>query len=262
MIGLLELKDFLNEKYDQYNRPEFIDHDPILLPHLFTKKQDIEIAGFLAATIAWGNRKSILNNGQKILNWMDRDPHQFIMNFTDADIRSVKNQVVHRTFNGEDLVCFWQNLQNLYNEHDSMETLFILDAGETNFYHALERFRTSFFRANSSLRSFKHVSSTYKNSAAKRLMMFLRWMVRKDNRGVDFGIWEALDARYLSVPLDVHTGNVSRQLNLLKRKQNDWKAVEELDIPLRKMDSSDPAKYDFALFGLGVDKDFSYFTQK
>ena len=252
-MKLSELKEFLDEKSDKYNHPDFILNDPIRLPHRYGKKQDIEIAGFLAATIAWGNRKSIINDGEKILSWLDDDPHHFVLNFTDGDIQFLKNRSVHRTFNGDDLICFLTNLQKIYRDYDSLEPLFLLHDGEPNFYHAIERFRNQFFGEDSLPRSFKHVSSTYKNSAAKRLMMFLRWMVRKDSRGVDFGIWENIDAKYLSVPLDVHTGNVSRRLKLVKRKQNDWKTVEELDIKLRKMDVADPAKYDFALFGLGID---------
>ena len=249
-----ELKQFLDEKADQYNHPDFIENDPIQIPHRFSLKQDIEIAGFLSATIAWGNRKSIINSANKILNFMGNSPYDFVMNFSEEDLKSIEGKAVHRTFNGEDYAQFIRNLNRIYSENNSLENLFLLKETETNFYHALERFRQEFL-GDLNHRCYKHVSSTYKNSSAKRLMMFLRWMVRKDNRKVDLGIWENINQKYLSIPLDVHTGNISRKLNLVSRKQNDWKTVEELDLILRKMDAEDPAKYDFALFGLGVSKE-------
>lgn len=249
-----ELKQFLDEKADQYNHPDFIENDPIQIPHRFSLKQDIEIAGFLSATIAWGNRKSIINSANKILNFMGNSPYDFVMNFSEEDLKSIEGKAVHRTFNGEDYAQFIRNLNRIYSENNSLENLFLLKETETNFYHALERFRQEFL-GDLNHRCYKHVSSTYKNSSAKRLMMFIRWMVRKDNRKVDLGIWENIDQKYLSIPLDVHTGNISRKLNLVSRKQNDWKTVEELDLILRKMDAEDPAKYDFALFGLGVSKE-------
>lgn len=161
---------------------------------------------------------------------------------------------IHRTFNGEDFATFILNLKRIYAENDSLESQFLIKNNEENFYHSLHRFRQNFI-GSTIHRSQKHVSSTYKNSSAKRLIMFLRWMVRNDKKGVDFGIWENINPKYLSVPLDVHTGNVSRTLNLITRKQNDWKTVEEMDLALRKFNAEDPAKYDFALFGLGVSKD-------
>lgn len=250
-----ELKIFLDEKADFYNNPEFIEQDPIQIPHRFSSKQDIEIAGFLAATISWGNRKSIINDAEKMMNFMDHSPFEFVKNVTRKDLDLLEGKSIHRTFTGEDLREFILNLKRIYQENDSLENLFLMKENEHNFYHALERFRSQFL-GETLHRSHKHVSSTYKNSSAKRLMMFLRWMVRKDRKGVDFGIWENLDQKYLSIPLDVHTGNISRKLNLLQRKQNDWKTVEELDLILRKLNAEDPAKYDFALFGLGVSKDF------
>lgn len=250
------LEGFLNEKADFYNNPDFITADPISIPHRFSQKQDREIAGFLAATISWGNRKSIINDAGKIIDWMGNSPYDFVVNFKENDIENFGHQSVHRTFNREDLKFFVLNLQRIYQDYSTLENLFLLQPGENNFYHSLARFRAEFFRNEIKHRSMKHVSSTYKNSSAKRLMMFLRWMVRKDNRGVDFGIWQNIDQKYLSVPLDVHTGNISRKLNLIQRKQNDWKTVEEMDVVLRKFDNNDPAKYDFALFGLGVSKDF------
>ena len=249
-----ELKNFLDEKADQYNRADFIEQDPIQVPHRFSLKQDIEISGFLTATISWGNRKSILNSAEKMLSFMDHSPYDFVRNFSEKDLRVMTGKSLHRTFNGDDLAQFIRNLGRVYRENESLEELFLLQDGETNFYHSLERFRTVFLGPEKH-RSFKHVSSTYKNSSAKRLMMYLRWMVRNDTRKVDFGIWPQLDQKFLSVPLDVHTGNVSRKLELITRKQNDWKTVEEMDRTLRRFDAADPAKYDFALFGMGVAKE-------
>ncbi|WP_417431721.1 TIGR02757 family protein [Halpernia sp.] len=254
-VNLDEVFLLLNEKAEQYNHPDFIELDPISIPHRFSLKQDIEISGFLTATISWGNRKSILNSAQKMLDFMDNSPYDFIQNFTEKDLKILENKAIHRTFNGEDFSNFLINLKRIYQSFESLEDLFLLKENETNFYHSLERFRTYFLRENSG-RSSKHVSSTYKNSAAKRLIMFLRWMVRKDLKRVDFGIWNNLNPQYLSIPLDVHTANISRELGLLNRTQNDWKAVEELDLTIRKYNPEDPAVLDFALFGMGVNKDF------
>lgn len=250
-----ELKDFLDEKADFYNNPSFIDEDPISIPHRFYLKQDVEIVGFLTATISWGNRKSIINDAEKMLNFMDNSPFDFIKNVSEKELKSLGKITVHRTFMGEDFREFIINLKRLYSENETLENLFLVQNGEQNFYHALHRFREQFIGENMH-RSKKHVSSTHKNSSAKRLMMFLRWMVRQDKKGVDFGIWKNIDQKYLSIPLDVHTGNISRKLELIQRKQNDWKTVEELDLVIRKLNPQDPALYDFALFGLGVSKDF------
>jgi len=247
-----EIFDFLNKKADEFNKPEyFIYTDPLQIPHRYSIRQDIEISGFFSATIAWGNRKSIIANANKIMDFMGNSPYDFVMSAKASDFSSIESKSIHRTFNGDDFKHFCLNLQRLYKLRDSLSFFFKPKENEKNFYHSLERFRSEFLNG-SKHRSQKHVSSTYKNSAAKRLMMYLRWMVRKDKRGVDLGIWEHLDKRKLSCPLDVHAGNISRKLGLLTRKQNDWKAVEELDIILRKYNSEDPAIYDFALFGLGV----------
>ena len=250
-----ELKDFLDEKADFYNNQDFIENDPISIPHRFSLKQDIEIAGFLTATISWGNRKSIINDAEKMMNFMGNSPYDFIQNVQEKDLRSLEKISIHRTFTGEDFREFILNLKRIYVESDSLENLFLIENPEENFYHSFHRFRENFIGENLH-RSKKHVSSTYKNSSAKRLMMFLRWMIRQDKKGVDFGIWKNIDQKHLSIPLDVHTGNISRKLNLIQRKQNDWKTVEEMDLVLRKFNAEDPAKYDFALFGLGVSKDF------
>ena len=255
MMNREELKIFLDEKSEFYNRPQFIENDPIQIPHRFQLKQDIEIAGFLTATISWGNRKSIIRSAEKMMDFMGNSPYDFIQNSSDKDLSFFIGKPLHRTFNGEDFSQFVKYFKTLYQQNESLENFFIMQENETNFYHALERFRKSFI-GKEKHRSHKHVSSTYKNSSAKRLMMFLRWMVRKDNRGVDFGIWENLLPQHLSVPLDVHTGNISRKLELITRKQNDWKTVEEMDKALRSMDPKDPSKYDYALFGLGVSGDF------
>jgi len=254
-MTFFELQDFLDEKADFYNNPEFIENDPISIPHRFSLKQDIEIAGFLAAIISWGNRKSIINDAEKMMNFMGNSPYDFIQNVQEKDLRSLEKISIHRTFNGEDFREFILNLKRIYNQNESLESQFLVQENEENFYHALHRFRKNFIGENIH-RSQKHVSSTYKNSSAKRLIMFLRWMVRQDKKGVDFGIWKNIDQRFLSIPLDVHTGNISRKLNLIQRKQNDWKTVEEMDLVIRKFNADDPAKYDFALFGLGVSKDF------
>lgn len=254
MLKFEELRDFLNEKADQYNAPDFIENDPIQIPHRFSLKQDIEIAGFLAATISWGNRKSIINSADKMLDIMGNSPYDFVMSYSEKDLESIQDKSIHRTFNGQDFSYFIRQFNRIYKENESLENLFEVKKTENNFLHAIERFRNGFLETEKH-RSHKHISSPYKNSSAKRIIMFLRWMVRKDKRGVDFGIWENIDQKNLSIPLDVHTGNISRKLGLVSRTQNDWKTVEELDIAIRKFDEKDPAKYDFALFGLGVTKE-------
>jgi uncharacterized protein (TIGR02757 family) len=250
-----ELKDFLNEKSDQYNNYDFIEHDPVQIPHRFSLKQDIEIIGFLTATISWGNRKAIIKSAEKMLDIMGNSPYDFVMNFSEKDLQSIQDKSIHRTFNGEDFTYFIKQFNKIYKENEGLEDLFKVGDSETNFLHAIERFRASFLDTEKH-RSHKHVSSPYKNSSSKRIIMFLRWMVRKDKRSVDFGIWENIDQKHLSIPLDVHTGNISRKLGLITRAQNDWKTVEELDKVIRQFDDKDPAKYDFALFGLGVSKEF------
>lgn len=249
-----ELKSFLDEKADQYNHPEFIENDPIQIPHRFSLKQDVEIVGFLAATISWGNRKAIIKSAEKMLDIMGNSPYDFVLNHSEKDLKSLEGKSIHRTFNEEDFTYFIKQFQRIYKENESLENLFKVKDQETNFLHSIERFRSQFLGTEKH-RSHKHVSSPYKNSSTKRIIMFLRWMVRKDKRGVDFGIWESIDQKYLSIPLDVHTGNISRKLGLISRTQNDWKTVEELDLVIRKFDEKDPAKYDFALFGLGVTKE-------
>ncbi|MBF5027608.1 TIGR02757 family protein [Planobacterium oryzisoli] len=250
------LKDFLDEKVDLYNHPSYIDSDPIQIPHRFSSREDTEIMAFLMATIAWGNRKSIIASGEKMLDWMGNSPHDFILNHSRKDLQSFEGLPLHRTFSGEDFAHFAGHLKRIFSAYGSLEPLLLPLQQEENYYHALYRFRCAFL-LESTHRSCKHVSSTYKNSAAKRLLMFLRWMVRRDSRGVDFGLYTTHPAHKLSLPLDVHVGNIARALGILSRRQNDWKAVEELDLIVRTLDPKDPGKYDYALFGLGVSGDFS-----
>ena len=246
-----ELKTFLDYKVTQYNTPEFIETDPIKIPHLFDKKEDIEIAGFLTATIAWGNRKSILNNSEKLMALMDMSPYDFVMTHEEDDLLNL-NGFVHRTFNSDDLTFFIKSLKNIYSNHNGLETIFTKYATKESLQPAIHNFKSIFFEIPHHKRTEKHVSDPLKNSAAKRINMFLRWMVRNDDTGVDFGLWKDLSPSRLSCPLDVHSGNVARKLGILQRKMNDAKALEELDGNLRRMDRLDPVKYDFALFGLGV----------
>jgi len=246
-----QLKEFLEEKVLLYNQPKFIESDPIQIPHQFSKKEDIEISGFLIATIAWGNRKSIINNGERLLAIMGNSPHDFVQNFSEKDIHKL-NGFVHRTFNENDLCYFFYALQNIYSQHGGLEQVFSQNAEKDSLQRSIHEFKKVFFELPHLHRTQKHVSDPIKNSAAKRINMFLRWMVRNDSSGVDFGIWNSLVPAQLSCPLDVHSGGVARKLGLLKRKQNDAKALLELDKALRKLDPNDPIKYDFALFGLGA----------
>ncbi|TDN85857.1 uncharacterized protein (TIGR02757 family) [Salegentibacter sp. 24] len=246
-----ELKSFLDFKAEQYNTPEFIESDPIQIPHHFNQKEDIEISGFLTATISWGNRKSILKNANLLMDMLDRSPYDFVLNHSQSDLENLTG-FVHRTFNEADLLYFIKALKNIYKNHEGLETVFTKNAEKDSLQLSIHKFKKIFFEIPHSLRTQKHVSDPLKNSAAKRINMYLRWMVRKDQSGVDFGIWKKLHSAQLSCPLDVHSGNVARKLNLLKRKANDAKALVELDTALRKLDPADPVKYDFALFGLGV----------
>lgn len=250
-----QLKEFLDQKAEYYNQPAFIESDPIQIPHDFSQKEDIEIAGFLTATIAWGNRKSIIQNARKLMELMDQAPYDFVRNHQPQDLQALGG-FVHRTFNGTDLQYFIKALQSIYEDHGDLEALFQTHATKDSLQPAIHEFKKVFFSLPHPQRTQKHISDPMKNSAAKRINMFLRWMVRDGGTGVDFGIWKRLSPAQLSCPLDVHSGNVARKLGLLKRKQNDAKAVAELDQSLRVMDPTDPVKYDFALFGLGVFEKF------
>lgn len=250
-----ELTDFLNSKVNQYNNRDFIDSDPVQIPHLFSKKEDIEIAGFLAATISWGKRKMIIKNCFKMMTLLGNSPYDFVMNHTDEDLLNLAD-FKHRTFNGEDFQFFIQSLKNIYTQHGGLENVFLAGIENESLQPAIHYFKKVFFEIPHPARTTKHVSDPLKGSAAKRINMFLRWMVRNDKLGVDLGIWKNIKPAYLSCPLDVHTGNVGRKLGLITRKQNDAKALLELDLNLRKLDATDPVKYDFALFGLGIFEGF------
>lgn len=251
-----EIRNFLEEKYLQYDNFSFIDCDPISIPHSFTDARDIEISGFLAATIAWGRRDLILRSSRIMLELMENSPYDFIMSAGENDLKRFSG-FVHRTFNGTDCIYFLKGLNNIYHNYNSMEEV-ILEGMKAygSVRDGLAYLRKIFFSLNHPGRTEKHFADVMGGAAGKRLNMFLRWMVRKDNRGVDFGIWSGIDPSKLYIPLDLHSGNTARRLGLLTRKMNDWKAVEELTGLLREFDPCDPVKYDFALFGLGVNEKF------
>lgn len=247
-----ELKSYLDQKVEEYNVMGFIDMDPISIPHRFSKKQDIEIAAFLAATFAWGQRKTIINKCNHFIELMDDHPYDFILNHQISDRKRFLD-FKHRTFNATDALYFIDFLQRHYRNHDSLESAFVPNPISWKAKEALTHFKEYFFDCEyAPERTSKHVASPAKKSTCKRLNMFLRWMVRKDGL-VDFGLWENIPQSELMMPLDVHVGRVARHYKLLKRKQNDWTTVEELTKSLKKFDSEDPVKYDFALFSLGED---------
>lgn len=250
-----ELKDFLDEKVLQYNTLDFIESDPVQIPHLFSLKEDIEIAGFLSATIAWGNRKMIIQNSHKMMALMGNAPYDFVMSHAETDLQRL-DTFVHRTFNGLDFATFIRSLQNIYKNHNGLESVFAKNKDTADMQKSITEFKKIFFEIQHEYRTQKHVSDPSNNSAAKRINMYLRWMVRQDTAGVDLGIWKSISPAALSCPLDVHSGNVARKLGLLSRKQNDGKALSKLDLRLREFEPNDPVKYDFALFGLGVFEGF------
>lgn len=244
------LKKFLDSKVEEYNKPAFIKDDPISIPHLFTQKQDIEIAGFFAAVFAWGNRTTIINKSKELMQFMNMQPYQFCM---DTNLQRLKKLLdfKHRTFNATDVLYFIDFLHHHYSNNESLETAFT-KRGDT-IEQMLTGFHHYFFSlADSPRRTRKHIASPGKNSTCKRLNMFLRWMVRNDDKGVDFGIWENIQPSQLICPVDLHVARVAKRFNLLQRKQIDWQAAIELTDYLKKLDADDPVKYDFALFGLGV----------
>ena len=250
-----ELRDFLDAKVEQYNNPKFIESDPIQIPHRYSLKEDIEISAFLTATIAWGNRKMIIKNADRMMNLLGDSPFDFVINHKAHHLDNFDG-FVHRTFNAEDFKYFIKSLQNIYKNHDGLESIFQKHVTETSIQPAIHAFKNIFFEIKHLPRTQKHVGDPKKGSAAKRINMMLRWLIRDDNAGVDFGLWKNISPSILSCPLDVHSGNVARKLGLLNRKQNDAKALKELDTVLRVLDSTDPVKYDFALFGLGVFEGF------
>jgi len=250
-----ELKEFLDSKFALYNNQDFINDDPVKIPHLYTKKEDIEVAGFLAATISWGKRPMIIKNCLIMMDLINNAPFDFVMNHTESDLEKLAN-FKHRTFNGIDLQFFIKSLKNIYTNHKGLEHVFASNIKDNSLQPAIHSFKKIFFEIDHPARTTKHVSDPFKGSAAKRINMFLRWMVRQDKLGVDLGIWKSISPAYLSCPLDVHTGNVGRKLGFISRKQNDAKALLELDTNLRALDANDPVKYDFALFGLGIFEGF------
>jgi len=245
----LELKEFLEFKANFYENPKFIEDDPIKIPHQFQKKEDIEICAFLISTIAWGNRKSIIKSGEKLLQIMEFQPYDFILNFSKKELN-----FVHRTFNEADLTFFLLSLKNIYENHNGLENAF--HSNDNLLLTKISNFRTIFLEVEHEKRSEKHISNPLSGSASKRLVMFLRWMVRSNIKGVDFGIWKSIESSSLMIPLDVHTGNIATKLGLISTKQFSWKTNEDLISKLREFDPIDPAKYDFALFGLGAYEKF------
>jgi uncharacterized protein (TIGR02757 family) len=255
MMNVIQLKDYLNEMVIRYNNPNFIELDPIQIPHLFEEKEDIEIAGFLSAVISWGNRVSIIKSARKIVGLMGNSPYDFILNHKEEHLERL-NDFVHRTFNSTDLAYFIRALKHLYANGKGLEGVFMKHQTELSLQLAIHHLKREFFSLPHPVRTRKHLPDPLRGSAAKRINMYLRWMIRKDRAGVDFGLWESISPSKLSCPLDVHTGSVARKLGLLKRTQNDARAVEELDRVLRVLDPKDPVKYDFALFGLGTYEKF------
>jgi len=250
---ILQLKEFLDKKSDQYNTPDFIGNDPICIPHSFSKKQDIEIMGFFAAIFAWGQRKTIINKCKELAGRMDNSPYDFLMNHKDSDLKRLLD-FKHRTFNDTDLLYSIYFLRKHYLAFNSLEEAFFPRA-DMSVEEGLNHFQTYFFSyPEAPKRTLKHIPSPVRKSACKRLNMFLRWMVRKDDKGVDFGIWTKVKPKDLICPLDLHVERTARKLNLLQRDKPDWKAAEELTWNLRQLDNSDPVKYDFALFGISIEE--------
>lgn len=256
MIIETDLKNFLDQKVILFNNPSFIKEDPVSIPHLFSKKQDIEIAGFFAAIFAWGLRKTIINKCKLLLHLMDNDPYNFCLHHNENDLKKLE-KFCHRTFNDTDLLYFVYFLKFHYSHHKSLESAFfnketlqqnhfVIETSLNYFYHYF------FSMEDVPQRTKKHIASPQKKSTCKRLNMYLRWMVRNDNKGVDFGIWKKISPAQLICPVDVHVARVARHFNLLKRKPVDWLAAVEITEALKRFDASDPVKYDFALFGLGV----------
>lgn len=252
------LKTFLDQKYEQYNQPGFIEHDPVSIPHAYSKKQDIEITGFWAAVLAWGQRVTIINKCKELFAMMDDAPHDFILNHSEDDLK-VFERFKHRTFNATDTLYFIEFLKQFYQEHESLEEAFFQhrDPAATTVETGLKGFHDLFFELpDAPQRTRKHIATPARKSACKRLNMFLRWMVRKDDRGVDFGIWNQIKPSQLVCPCDLHVDRVARKLGLIQRKQTDWLTALQLTDALRELDPADPVKYDFALFGLGVEEKF------
>lgn len=253
-----KLNEFLDRKVEQYNQPSFIPDDPVCIPHSFTLKQDIEIAGLFAAVFAWGNRTTIINKSRELFALMDNAPYDFIMNHSVQDLKNLSG-FKHRTFNTTDLLYFIEFFQYHYFFHNSLETAFIrtMNPGDKTIENALTGFHIYFLSLQDiPVRTRKHVASPANKSTCKRLCMFMRWMVRNDNKGVDFGLWKNIMPSQLVSPVDVHVARVAKRFGLLHRTQIDWQAALELTAYLRTLDKQDPVKYDYALFGLGAEERF------
>ena len=258
-LDLVQIRELLEEKTDLYNRPKFIDDDPVCIPHLFENEDDIAISGFLTATIAWGQRVTLIRNARKLVELMDMAPADFVKNFTEADLK-IFDGFVHRTFNASHCKYFMRALKFLMLEFGGLQPAFKSDDGSV--YSGITEFRKRFLFEEDRVGVSRHVANPEANSAAKRLNMYLRWMIRKDKRGVDFGIWDVFKQSELSCTLDVHSGGVARKLGILSRKQDDWRAAEELTEVLRSFDANDPVKYDYALFGLGVFENYRKISEQ
>jgi uncharacterized protein (TIGR02757 family) len=247
------LYNLLESKYKQYNTTNFIALDPVCIPHRFSKKEDIEIMGFIAAVLAWGQRKTIINKCTDLIERMDGAPHQFITQHQDVDLKQLEG-FVHRTFNDTDLLYFVFALKEMYATFTSMEEVFLkgMNKNSLNIEGGLIAFRNYFFSFDHPHRTRKHIASPETKSACKRLNMFLRWMVRRDKKGIDFGIWKGIQPAQLVCPCDVHVDRIARQLGLITRTQVDWQTAVQLTENLKRLDPKDPVKYDFALFGMGV----------
>lgn len=252
---LEKLKSFLDEKADQYNRPSFIEDDPISIPHQFTDPQDREIMGFFAAILAWGQRKTIIRKCNELAERLGNEPYRYMMEHSEEDRKSLLG-FCHRTFNDTDLLYFVDFFSRYYREHDSLEEAFLQNGAFVSIEQSLIGFEEAFFaHPDAPHRTRKHMATPARKSACKRINMFLRWMVRNDDRGVDFGLWKRIPMSQLVCPIDLHVDRTARTLGILTRKQTDWQAAMELTGNLRLLDPEDPVKYDFALFGLSVTKE-------
>ena len=252
------LKDFLDSKVEEYNQPGFIPNDPISIPHQYTKPQDIEITGFWASILAWGQRVTIINKCNELFALMDNSPHDFVLNHSENDLKALL-KFKHRTFNDTDTLYFVEFFKNYYQQHDSLEDAFLKGIGsiDQSVEQGLVRFHEDFFSLpDAPHRTKKHVATPARKSACKRINMFLRWMVRQDDKGVDFGLWKRIQPSQLVCPCDVHVERVARRFHLITRKQTDWQMAMELTANLKEFDPIDPVKYDFALFGLGVEEKY------
>ncbi|RPH29135.1 MAG: TIGR02757 family protein [Bacteroidales bacterium] len=256
ILDKIQLKDFLEEKYRLYATPKFIEDDPIQIPHRYSQKEDIEIAGLLTSTLAWGTRKMIIYNIDRLLAKFGDSPYEFIMDYSQKDDYRFKG-FVHRTFNENDCLYYIRVLNYIYSFEGGLEKAFSLGyQNDLSIMNSIDSFRRKFIFCNTPIHTLKHIPNVLNGSAAKRINMFLRWMVRPSSEGVDFGIWKSIPTSALMMPLDTHSGRVARALGLLNRNQNDWKSVDELTTQVREFDGNDPVKYDFALFGLGVNEKF------